>query len=126
MLHILTTTLLELKLINTKAPDPASPPDAALWIPPILRSISTDGTGIPELAAAIARHAEYLRTSGGWSARERSRLESELDVLIREALVKRFEENLAPREFEKVVDRMLDRELSPWEAVNSLLNGKAG
>jgi len=104
----------------------APAPDTAVWIPPILRSISTDGTGIPELAAAIARHAEYLRSSGDWSARERSRLEAELDVLIREALVKRFQEDLAPDEFEKVIDRMVDRELSPWEAVNSLLNGKAG
>lgn len=100
--------------------------DASAWVPPILRSISTDGTGIPALAAAIARHAEYLRSSGDWAARERSRLEAELDILIREVLVKRFEEGLAPLEFENVVDRLVQREISPWEAVHSLLNGKAG
>jgi len=99
--------------------------DAEVWIPPILRSISTDGTGIAELATAIARHAEYLRSSGDWVARERSRLEAELDILIRAALVRRFHESLAPGEFERVIDRMVNRELSPWEAVSALMDRKA-
>jgi LAO/AO transport system kinase len=99
-------------------------PQEQLWVPPILRTVSTEGTGIPEVAAAIARHAEHLHSSGDWAARERARLESELDTLVREGLVARFRERLAPEEFQRVIERLVKRQVSPWEAAASLLNGR--
>ncbi len=102
-----------------------TPFDAKLWIPPIQKTVSTEGRGIPELVEAIARHAEHLRTSGDWAARERARLEVELEMLIQEALVARFREDVPPQQFRQVVDRMVQRDVSPWEAVQSLLNGRS-
>lgn len=95
-----------------------------MWIPPILRVVATQGSGIPELAQAIARHVEYLRASGDWAARERARLEAELDLLIREKLLDDFRASLPGPEFEQVVGQMLKHELSPWEAAGLLLNGR--
>jgi LAO/AO transport system kinase len=102
-----------------------TPFDAKLWIPPIQKTVSTEGRGIPELVEAIARHAEHLRSSGDWAARERARLEVELEMLIQEALVARFREDVPPQQFRQVVDRMVQRDVSPWEAVQSLLNGRS-
>lgn len=102
-----------------------TPFDARLWIPPIQKTVSTEGRGIPELVEAIARHAEHLRSSGDWAARERARLEVELEMLIQEALVARFREDVPPQQFRQVVDRMVQRDVSPWEAVQSLLNGRS-
>jgi LAO/AO transport system kinase len=104
---------------------PANTP-AETWIPPILRVVSTQGTGIPELTDAVARHAEHLRSSGGWAAREEARLEAELDLLIQERLVSRFRAGLAPDELDKVVRQMVKRELSPWQAAEMLLDGRQG
>ncbi|MBI3172856.1 MAG: methylmalonyl Co-A mutase-associated GTPase MeaB [Chloroflexi bacterium] len=101
------------------------PFDAKLWIPPIQKTVSTEGRGIPELVEAIARHAEHLRSSGDWTARERARLEVELEMLIQEALVARFREEVSPQQFRQVVDQMVQRDVSPWEAVQSLLNGRS-
>jgi LAO/AO transport system kinase len=98
---------------------------AKVWIPPILRTVSTEGTGVPELVAAINRHAAHLHSSGDWTARERARLESELDLLIQAGLVSRFREGLPPRAFEQVVEQMVNRQLSPWQAADSLLNGRS-
>ena len=98
--------------------------DAPMWVPPILRVVATQGTGIQELAGAIARHAEYLRSSGDWTARERARLEAELDLLIRDRLSADFHRNLPAREFEQVLGQLLRRELSPGEAADSLLDGR--
>ncbi len=102
----------------------AAKPETGLWIPPILRAVATQGTGILELAQAIARHVEYLRSSGNWAARERARLEAELELLIRERLANDFRASLPEREFEQVVGQMLKRELSPWEAAGLLMNGR--
>jgi LAO/AO transport system kinase len=60
----------------------AAEEQALRWVPPVLRSIGTTGDGIPELAAALDRHAAYLATSGALRDRRRSRLrERVIDVV---------------------------------------------
>ena len=93
------------------------------WIPPIQKTVATEGTGISELADEIARHAEHLRESGDWTARERSRLGSELDALLRGMLVSRFREQVPESRYDEVLNQVFQRELSPLEAVKVLLNG---
>jgi LAO/AO transport system kinase len=104
----------------------ADEPVYSSWIPSIRRTIATEGEGISELADEIARHAEYLRESGDWAARERSRLGSELDALLRETLVRRFREQVSESRYEAVLEQIFQRELAPWEAVKMLLNGRSG
>lgn len=95
-----------------------------LWIPPIQKTVSTEGKGIPELVAAIARHVEHLRSSGDWTLRERTRLEVELEALIRDALMTRFHEDVPASQYEDVLEKVVQRNISPWEAVRILLNGR--
>ncbi|GAB4433128.1 MAG: methylmalonyl Co-A mutase-associated GTPase MeaB [Anaerolineales bacterium] len=100
-------------------------PEYNSWIPPIQETISLDGTGIAELAKAIAQHEAHLRESGDWAARERSRLGAELDALLQDALVARFRQRVPQKTYEETLDKIFQRELAPWEAVKSLLNGSA-
>lgn len=95
-----------------------------IWIPPIQRTVSTEGKGIVELTGAIARHAEHLRQSGDWAARERARLEVELEALIRDALIHRFREDVPQAQYDEVLENVIQRRVSPWQAVNVLLNGR--
>jgi LAO/AO transport system kinase len=105
--------------------DAAGEPDYNSWIPPIQKTIATEGEGISELAVQISRHAEHLRSSGDWTARERSRLGSELDALLQEALLARFREQVPESRYEQILEQVFQRELAPWEAVNLLLNGRS-
>ncbi len=97
--------------------------DPNIWIPPINKTVSTDGKGIPELAESIARHIAHLRQSGDWALRDRARLGSELEAVLQEELVKRFFENIQPEKYNEVVEKVLQRNVSPYEAVKLLLNG---
>ncbi len=97
----------------------------SLWVPPILRTVALDGTGIPELVKAIADHRSHLETSGGWEQRERWRLQTELDLLLQATLVQDFRSGLPREAYEQVVDDVFARRLSPFEAVEKLLNGKS-
>ena len=94
------------------------------WTPPIQRTVSTDGSGIPELAAHINAHAEHLRDSGDWTARERARLESEMGALLHEALLTRFRAEVPDEQFESTLEKVHARILSPREAVQKLVNGR--
>ena len=95
------------------------------WIPPIQKTVATEGTGIDELADEIARHAQHLRESGDWAARERSRLGSELDAMLQEMLITRFRDQVSQSRYEAVLDQVFQRDLAPWEAVKVLLNGRS-
>ena len=107
------------------APSPvtAQPPAemAPLWVPPVCKTVATEGQGIAELAAAITAHRQHLETSGELAERERARLRSELDTLLREALVARWRAGLPDDLYETTLDRLSRRETSPWEAVEKLL-----
>lgn len=100
-------------------------PDTAMWIPPIQRTVSTEGLGIPELGQAIARHVVHLRSSGDWALRERARLEVELEALIREGLMTRFMEATTAGTYEKALESVIQRKASPWEAAAGLMNGRS-
>jgi len=99
--------------------------DSAIWIPPINRTVSTDGTGIPELAESIARHVAHIRQSGDWAARDRARLGSELDAVLQEELMDRFMQGVPQEKYKEAVEKVIHRIISPYEAVKFLLNGNA-
>lgn len=97
--------------------------DGEIWIPPIVKTVSTEPQGMDELAAQIARHGKHLRLSGDWAARERARLESELNALLQEALIRQFRERIPEKEMSRVMSRVFERNLSPLDAVKLLTNG---
>ena len=101
----------------------AETPDSTIWIPPIVKTVATEAKGIGALAEAIAKHAAHLRQSGDWAARDRARLGSEMEALLREALMERFMENVPPTKYQDIIENVANRNISPYEAVKSLLNG---
>ncbi len=97
--------------------------DTAVWIPPIHKTVATEGAGIAELADSIAKHAGHLRVSGEKESRDRARLGSEFEAALRDALMSRFLAGIPGGAYDAMFERVLQRALSPHEAVKSLLNG---
>jgi LAO/AO transport system kinase len=97
--------------------------DPNLWIPPIIKTVATEGKGIPELAESIEKHVAHLRQSGDWTARDRARLGSELEAILQEELMDRFLENIEEKKYEEMVEKVITRSISPYEAVERLLDG---
>jgi len=111
--------------IAMNVPAPELQPQSQSWIPPIQRTVATQGSGITELADAIARHVAYLTQSGDWAVRERARLEVELDAVIREELVNRFRRQVSQKQYDEMIEKILRRELPPVGAVEFLMNGRS-
>jgi LAO/AO transport system kinase len=97
--------------------------DPNIWIPPVIKTVATEGKGFEQLTEWIAKHAAHLRESGDWTARDRARLGSEMEALLREALMDRFLETIPQKEYEEIIENVVNRNISPYEAVKSLLNG---
>lgn len=91
------------------------------WVPPVMRTVASDGTGVPEVAAAIERHAAYLKQAGKWQQRERDRLQNNLDDLLQAALLARWQAAVPAGRYEQVLQSLCERRLSPHQAVAALL-----
>ena len=94
------------------------PTDA--WKPPVLRTVATTGSGLPDLVATIER---FRAASGeGLGERRRARVEWRLREILERRLMHHVEESvLAPGEFEQLLDRIAKRELDPYGAAASIL-----
>lgn len=104
------------------APVPHNEEEAA-WIPPIHKTIATDGSGIPELAEAISHHHAYLQETGDIERRDSDRLQAELDSLLQDNLVTRWRNTVSGNNYQQVLDLILQRKLSPHQAADLLLDG---
>jgi len=107
------------RIMDIETPETNSP----LWIPPIHKTVSTEGKGIPELAGSIAKHKSHLHQSGDWAARDRARLRSELEAILQEELMNRFIGSIERVTYEETLEKVISREMSPVEAIQFLLNG---
>ena len=96
----------------------------AEWVPPIRRTVATEGKGIPELAEAIQGHKLHLEKTGNWQRRDRARLQTELEDLLRSQLVAQWRRQVSEQAYQTVLDELLQRKLSPRQAVDALLNGR--
>lgn len=97
--------------------------DMPIWNPPVLRTVATEGNGIRELALAIEDHREHLEKSGDLERRERARLKAELDALLQDKLVARWQANVPASDYHRMLDRIVARQVSPHQAAEDLLDG---
>lgn len=98
--------------------------ESTIWIPPINKTVATEGKGIAEVVESIASHAAYLRQNGDWATRDRARLGSEMDALLQEALMDRFLASIPQEQYDEMIENVVRRNISPYEAVKILLNGQ--
>ena len=95
--------------------------DSPMWVPPICLTVAPEGKGIGELARAIAEHRQFLHTSGEWQQREHSRLRAEIDLLLGQMLMRRWQGSVSQDRYQAVLDEVFRHSLSPWQAVSQLI-----
>jgi LAO/AO transport system kinase len=87
--------------------------DESTFLPPIVKTVARDGSGIAELADAIDRHREHLERTGLLEQRRRQRARDEVHALIINRLDQwahaRLTDDIEAREnLEEVYQRTVD------------------
>ncbi|MEN8240949.1 MAG: methylmalonyl Co-A mutase-associated GTPase MeaB [Chloroflexota bacterium] len=95
--------------------------DEPLWLTPLVRTIASDGTGVPELLKLFYDHREYLENTGELQRRECARLANELHLRVERSLVEGWRASLADGEYQDVLDKVVSREVSPHQAAAQLV-----
>ncbi len=90
------------------------------WRPPILKTEATGGKGIEALLDAVNRFKEH--TQGVRGTRRRARGEWRVRELLGHRFLQHVETRLlAAGEFDRMLDRIAERELDPYTAVDDIL-----
>ncbi len=97
-----------------------------LWQPPLVLTVASEDQGTAGLVEHINAHAVYLRHSGGWQARDLSRLNAQLEALAQQALVERWRASLPEGAYQQALENLTARTTSPYQALRALLQQSAG
>lgn len=97
-----------------------TPRAAADWKPPVLTAVASEGTGLPELLAAVGRFAEHQHDSGAIERRRRDRARRELLGLALAAVRVRLESAAGPA-LAELAEAVRTGELDPYAAAETLL-----
>ncbi|MGD8815026.1 MAG: methylmalonyl Co-A mutase-associated GTPase MeaB [Anaerolineales bacterium] len=96
-----------------------------VWLPPVLPTVAIQGDGVAELAQAIHKHREHLDLSGEYAARERARVRSEMEDLLRHQLLAGFLDRQKQGGFESALEAVLAKKKAPRQAVRELIEGQS-
>ena len=104
------------------APAPELMNNGEVWVPPILRTITTAEDGMAAVWDAIERHYAFLERSGKLQQLEKARLRKELDDLIQTRLVNTWREKSGTLKMESALQQVIEKHWSPDQAVDWLIN----
>jgi len=97
------------------------PGEEADWRPPILKTVATNGTGVPELVETIWRFRRQAEPKQAARRRQRS------EFRLREVVAQRFMNHLEravlkPGELDAMVERVATRAIDPYTAADELIS----
>jgi LAO/AO transport system kinase len=98
------------------------------WSPPIVKTVATEGTGIPELVAAIAEHEEYLRRENLALKKKIGNWRERLVEMLRESLLERvLREQMSDGQVAKYAAEVAEGKRDPYSLVEEIVSrlGKA-
>jgi LAO/AO transport system kinase len=91
------------------------------WAAPVVRTSTTEPSGIPELWGAIQAHETFLDRSGQRPKDERRRLAEEIGVRLRDRVGRETSARLErDRDLRRLLDRVQSREVDPATAADQL------
>jgi LAO/AO transport system kinase len=92
------------------------------WRPPIVRTVTIDGSGTDDMYAAVLRHREYLGVSGNLAKLREERTRRDVVDLIEYRIKSTvWEQVYGSPEFEEMVARIMSRETDPYSAALQIL-----
>jgi LAO/AO transport system kinase len=91
------------------------------WLPPIVATVATDGSGVADVLAAVRAHRAWLEADGRLAAKRAARIDDELEAILVARLRARVRDGAAQEVRARLHDDVAGRRLDPWAAADQLL-----
>ena len=92
------------------------------WTPPIVKTVASDGTGVPDLVKAIASYRQYLKGKDLVLRKKVSNWRERLVEMLRKALLDRLiREQLDPEHLNQYAREIAEHKRDPYSLVDELV-----
>ena len=92
------------------------------WTPPIIKTVATDGKGIPELAAAIVNYEQFLEQKDLLLKKKISSWRERLIEMLRDGLLERLlSERLPEAEIARLAAEIAEHKRDPYSLVEEIV-----
>jgi LAO/AO transport system kinase len=95
------------------------------WMPPIVKTVASEGKGIDELAASIAAYEEYLQKEGLMATRSVKNWEQRLVDMLRDSLLEKAYLKIGNENLSRYAAEVAGRKRDPYSVVEEIMNGLA-
>jgi len=93
------------------------------WVPPIVKTVASEGTGVAELLAAIEKYREYLEQSGRAQARRIANWRGRIAEMLRDALFQRvLSYYLSEGEANRYAAEVAEHKRDPYSLVEKIVD----
>jgi LAO/AO transport system kinase len=92
---------------------------AGQWRPPIIKTVASNGTGVPELVDAMERFRQDTKEAE--ASRRRTRAEWRLRELLSQRFLRQVDQHVTAQEFDEILSRIAARDLDPYSASDEIV-----
>ncbi|MBN1219380.1 MAG: methylmalonyl Co-A mutase-associated GTPase MeaB [Anaerolineae bacterium] len=114
------------KLMAVESPSPSAGARTSSWQIPVLKTVALQAEGIDAVVDTIDCHYQHLKTTGELVERNRTRLTDELQTVLQAELLRRLLAQLPSDYLAEMMTGLVNKNLTPYEAVQRILAETAG
>ncbi len=97
------------------------------WVPPIVKTVATEGVGVDKLATAIADYEGFLRKNGLTRGYKIERWRERLVQMLRDSLLERvLRERMDDAKFRALAAEIADGKRDPYSLIEEIVGGVKG
>jgi LAO/AO transport system kinase len=92
------------------------------WTPPIIKTVASDGKGVPELARVISDYEKYLQQHNLLLKKKISNWRERLIEMLRDSLLERLlSERLSEAEITRLAEEVAQHRRDPYSLVEEIV-----
>jgi LAO/AO transport system kinase len=95
------------------------------WIPPIVKTVASEGAGIKELAAAIGEYEAYLKKNNLLMKRSAQNWQGRILEMLRDALLEKARAQVDNGSLERYAAEVAEHKRDPYSLVEEIVSGAA-
>jgi LAO/AO transport system kinase len=94
------------------------------WTPPIVKTVASDGTGVPELAESIAGYEAYLQKGNRAHEKSVHNWQERLVEMLRDVMLEKAREQLGDGNVERLAAEVAEHKRDPYTLVEEIAEGR--
>lgn len=90
------------------------------WVPPVVKTVGTEGQGIKELAEAIEKYKAHMQTRGMLAQRRIHNWEVRLVEMLRDTMLQRAQASTSEEELTRLAAEVAEHKRDPYSVVEEI------